>query len=116
MQTASRTEAESGNPWWSADITSPFVTAHIKLKAESNNDEEIKVNLYKDNQHAGRCADHPGDDTMRTLSCDRVEVDKVELSLVAAQISWLTVFEILVFSVLKGKYFHMPKIQMLKLL
>ena len=54
----------------------------------------ITVSLYKGSVLAGTCADHPGDDSIVILSCEKVEADLVKMGLIVEGRVHLVVFEV----------------------
>ena len=61
----------------------------------------ITVALYKGGKPTGRCKDHPGTKTNVTLSCEKVEADKVQMSITGTN-GYLVVYEVEVIGTVIG--------------
>jgi len=93
--TFSYTDYITGTHWWRASLTNPMIVHQVELRAWSYTGDVVTVELYKGEELAGQCENHPGDWTRHTLDCDRVYADRVLLTLTSTRsTTWLRVYEI----------------------
>ena len=102
--TFSSTDYDTGTHWLQVSMTwSNTPVYQIVLNAWTAPSEEITVSLYSGETLAGQCQSHSGSDGRKTLSCDRVTADRVELRLTNTKWTKLWIYEIKVKSILPGE-------------